>query len=94
MKGQTEAEMISHIKYAGTWGVISTAIVFVMAVIGCLPWISNTQKASRRARMVYLKNYLAMRKTVGMHSSSDTLLSAISDDSVVRSVLFSVENAS
>lgn len=34
-KGQTEAEMNNYIKYtAGTWGVISTAIVFVMAVIG------------------------------------------------------------
>ncbi len=34
-RGQTEAEMNNYIKYtAGTWGVISTAIVFVMAVIG------------------------------------------------------------
>ena len=34
-KGQSEAEMNNYIKYtAGTWGVISTAIVFVMAVIG------------------------------------------------------------
>ena len=34
-EGQTEAEMNNYIKYtAGTWGVISTAVVFVMAVIG------------------------------------------------------------
>ena len=34
-KGQTEAEMNNYIKYtAGTWGVISTVVVFVMAVIG------------------------------------------------------------
>ena len=34
-KGQTETEMNNYIKYtAGTWGVISTVVVFVMAVIG------------------------------------------------------------
>ena len=35
MKGQTAAEMESHIKYtAGLWGLTSSVIVFILAIVG------------------------------------------------------------
>ena len=35
MKGQSAAEMESHIKYtAGVWGLTSSIIVFILAVLG------------------------------------------------------------
>lgn len=87
-KGQTEAEMNNYIKYtAGTWGVISTAVVFV-AVMVLIPRISNSESTSRRLRMGVFKNYLAMRKTVrGCMVAAMLYLPSNSDDSVVHSVI-------